>query len=64
MPYVRMNVRPQGYHWKAHNAYVEFKKEKSEYKFAVSVYKRKGMGSRFLTSQLTCSTQTHSSSSP
>lgn len=42
-----MNVEPQGYHWKAHNDCAEFKKEKSEYKFAVSVFKRKGMGSRF-----------------
>lgn len=47
MPYVRMNVKPQGYSWKAPNAFAEFKKEKSEYKFAISVFKRKGMGSRF-----------------
>lgn len=47
MPYVRMNVKPQGYHWKAHNAYAELGKGKSEYKSAVSVFKRKGIGNRF-----------------
>jgi len=47
LPYVKMNVKPQGEHWKARNAYAEVKKEKSEYKFAVSVFKRQGVGSRF-----------------
>lgn len=46
MPYVRMDAKPQGYHWGAHNACTELKEEKSEYKFAICVFKRKGMGSR------------------
>lgn len=46
MPYVRMDAKPQGDHWEAHNAHAELKKEKREYKFAICVFKRKGMGSR------------------
>lgn len=46
MPYVRMDAKPQGDHWEAHNAHAELRKEKREYKFAICVFKRKGMGSR------------------
>lgn len=47
MPYARMDAKPQGHHWGAHNAYAELKEEKSEYKCAICVFKRKSMGSRF-----------------